>query len=109
MKKRNMIIISILLVIIVSLIGCLIYINNYYKKQLDYIFYTNEDETKGKEYNCSFTKSYKVVNLLDNYTASVLEWSYVVLDQFQNYDPFVAKIPSKLKEKLQENKYYEFK
>ena len=107
MKKKD-IIIGILLVIIICLIGSLIYINDYYKKQLDYIFYTNIDETKGKEYDCSFTKTYRVINLLDGYIAEVPEWSFVALDQFQNHGIFAAKIPSSLKTELEENKYYEF-
>ena len=61
MKKSNIIIISILSVVIICLIGGLFYLNEYYKKQLDYIFYTNVDETKGREYDCSFTKTYRVV------------------------------------------------
>lgn len=108
MKKSNIIIISILSLIIVILIGGLIYLNEYYKKQLDYIFYTNVDETKGREYDCSFTRTYRIVNLLDGYIAEVPEWSYVALDQFQNHGITAARIPASLKTNLQENKYYEF-
>ena len=108
MKKNNIVIISILSVVIICLIGGIIYLNEYYKKQLDYIFYTNVDETKDKEYDCSFTKTYRIVNLLDGYIAEVPEWSYVALDQFQNHSVIAARIPSTLKNKLQENKYYEF-
>ena len=108
MKKSNIIIISILSIVIICLIGGLIYLNEYYKKQLDFIFYTNVDETKGREYDCSFTKTYRVVNLLDGYIAEVPEWSYVVLDQFQNHGVTAARISSTEKNNLQENKYYEF-
>ena len=108
MNKKSIIIISILSLIVIGLIGGIIYINDYYKKQLDYIFYTNIDETKDKEYNCSFTKTYRVVNLLDGYIAEVPEWSFVALDQFQAHGIFAAKIPSSLKKELKENKYYEF-
>lgn len=108
MNKKVFIVISILSLIIIGLIGGIIYINNYYKKQLDYIFYTTEDETKDREYDCSFTRTYRVVNLLDGYIAEVPEWSYVALDQFQAHGIFAAKIPSSLKKELKENKYYEF-
>ena len=108
MNKKSIIIIGILSLIVIGLIGGLIYLNEYYKKQLDYIFYTNVDETKGKEYDCSFTKTYKVINLLDGYIAEVPEWSFVALDQFQNHGIFAAKIPSSLKMGLEESKYYEF-
>ena len=108
MNKKSIIIICILSLIILGLIGGIIYINNYYIKQLDYINYTNVDETKGKEYDCSFTKTYHVVNLLDGYIAEVPEWSYIALDQFQSHGIFAAKIPSSLKEGLEKHKYYEF-
>lgn len=108
MKKSNKVIIVILSIIIICLVWGLIYLNKYYKKQLDYIFYTNVDETKGNEYDCSFTKTYRVVNLLEGYIAEVPEWSFVALDQFQNHGIFAAKIPSNLKTGLEENKYYEF-
>ena len=108
MNKKSVIIICILSFIIIGLISGIIYINNYYKKQLDYIFYTTEDETKNREYDCSFTRTYRVVNLLDGYIAEVPEWSYVALDQFQAHGIFAAKIPSSLKKELKENKYYEF-
>ena len=108
MKKSSKIIIGILSMVIICLVGGLIYLNEYYKKQLDFIFYTNVDETKGKEYDCSFTKTYRVVNLLEGYIAEVPEWSFIALDQFQNHGIFAAKIPSNLKTGLKENKYYEF-
>ena len=108
MNKKSIIIISILSLIIIGLVGGLIYLNEYYKNQLDYIFYTNVDETKGKEYDCSFTRTYRVANLLEGYIAEVPEWSFVALDQFQNHGIFAAKIPSNLKTELEENKYYEF-
>ena len=44
MNKKSIIIISILSLIIIGLICVIIYINNYYKKQLDYIFYTNAED-----------------------------------------------------------------
>ena len=60
-----------------------------------------------KEYDCSFTKTYHVVDLLDGYIAEVPEWSYVIFDQFQNHNVIAHKIPSSLKENMQVGKYYE--
>ena len=112
MNKKSVIIICILLLVIIGLIGGIIYINNYYNKQLDYINYTSVDETadnkEEREYDCSFTKTYRVVNLLEGYIAEVPEWSFIALDQFQNHGIFAAKIPSNIKAGLEENKYYEF-
>ena len=45
---------------------------------------------------------------MDGYIAEVPEWSYIALDQFQSHGIFAAKIPSSLKEGLEEKKYYEF-
>ena len=108
MKKSNIIIISILSIVIICLVGGIIYINNYYIKQLNYINYTNVDETKGKEYDCSFTRTYKIIDLLDEYRAAVPERSFIIVDQFQFFVPVVHSIPTKLKENLKVGEYYEF-
>ena len=110
MKKNNIFIITILSVIIIGLISYTIYLNYWnkeYKSRLESM--PNVDNNfRVIEYDCSFTKTYRVVDLLDGYIAEVPEWSYIALDSFQNHAIFAARIPSKLKEQLQENKYYEF-
>ena len=108
MKKSNIIIISILSIVIICLVGGIIYINNYYIKQLNYINYTNVDETKGKEYDCSFTRTYKIIDLMDEYRAAGPERSFIIVDQFQFFVPVVHSIPTKLKENLKVGEYYEF-
>ena len=108
MKKSNIIIISILSIVIICLVGGIIYINNYYIKQLNYINYTNVDETKGKEYDCSFTRTYKIIDLMKEYRAAVPERSFIIVDQFQFFEPVVHSIPTKLKENLKVGEYYEF-
>ena len=108
MKKSNIIIISILSIVIICLVGGIIYINNYYIKQLNYINYTNVDETKGKEYDCSFTRTYKIIDLMDEYRAVVPERSFIIVDQFQFFVPIVHSLPTKLKENLKVGEYYEF-
>ena len=108
MKKSNIIIINILSIVIICLVGGIIYINNYYIKQLNYINYTNVDETKGKEYDCSFTRTYKIIDLMDEYRAAVPERSFIIVDQFQFFVPVVHSLPTKLKENLKVGEYYEF-
>ena len=108
MKKSNIIIINILSIVIICLVGGIIYINNYYIKQLNYINYTNVDETKGKEYDCSFTRTYKIIDLMKEYRAAVPERSFIIVDQFQFFEPVVHSIPTKLKENLKVGEYYEF-
>ena len=60
------------------------------------------------EFDCSFTRTYKIVNLLDEYNATVPDYSFVVIDQFQFFEPEVHGIPTKLKENLKVGEYYEF-
>ena len=42
----------------------------------------NDKEEEQIELDCSFTRTYKIVNLLDGYIAAVPEVSYVIVDQF---------------------------
>ena len=105
--KKNIIIISILSVIVIFLIGGLIYQKQHYEKMINGNIWTSNDYVED-EYDCSFTKTYRVVNLLDGYISEVPEWSYVVVDQFQNHNVVSLKIPTELKNKLKDNEYYEF-
>ena len=41
--------------------------------------------SKEREYDCTFTQTYHVVNLLDGYVAEVPELSYVILDKFLDH------------------------
>ena len=111
MNKKSVIIICILLLIILGLIGGIIYINNYYNKQLDYIFYTTVDETadnqKEREYDCSFTKTHKIIQMLD-YHFAMEGVSYAIVDDFQGYQPLIVIIPKDMENKLVKDKYYEF-
>ena len=68
---------------------------------------SNEDITE-KEYDCSFTKTYRIVNTLDDYIAEVSELSYIVVDQFQSHSAMTHIIPTESKDSLKVNKYYEF-
>ena len=59
-------------------------------------------------YDCSFTQTWKVYNLLENYTGHHPDVSYVILEKFQTTIPYSHIIPSNLKSKLEQGKYYEF-
>ena len=61
-----------------------------------------------KEYDCTFTQTYRVVNLLSDYVAEVPELSYVILDKYLTHNVISHIIPSNLKNNLETNKYYEF-
>ena len=66
------------------------------------------NDTKQLEYDCSFTQTWKVYNLLENYTGHHPDVSYVILEKFQTTIPYSHIIPSNLKSKLEQGKYYEF-
>lgn len=70
---------------------------------------TVEKELDSKYYDCSFTKTYRIVNKLEDYKASVDEFDYIVVDNYLSFVPVVIVIPKGEKEKLEEGKYYEFK
>ena len=119
MKSNNRWII-VLTVIIIGLVGCNIYLvvqnknihtnkedNDVSEKPISNSS-DNEEEKKEKNYDCSFTRTYRVVDLLEGYVAEVPEESYVVLDAFLDHGAFTHRISSELKKKLEVNKYYEF-
>lgn len=109
----------VLTVIIIGLVGCNVYLviqnknvhtnkedNDVSEKPIS----NNDDKEENieKYYDCSFTRTYRVVDLLDGYASEVPEESYVVLDAFQDHGAFTHRISSELKKKLEVNKYYEF-
>ena len=73
------------------------------EKQLE-----NKQNEESREYDCSFTKSWRIVDDFDSYVAEVPEWSFVAVDQFQSHYLFAHLIPTELKETLEIDKYYEF-
>ena len=102
------------MVVILGLIGCNIYLqyeNDKLTKEKDNVkeeVTDNTTNTKEVYYDCSFTKTYRVVDLLDGYIAEVPELSYVVVDSYQSHGAFTHIIPTRLKKELTEDKYYEF-
>lgn len=67
----------------------------------------NEDSSL-REIDCSFTRTYNIVDLMDGYVAEVPEYSYVIVDQFQSHGAIVHFIPTKLKNSLIVGESYEF-
>lgn len=63
----------------------------------------NFEETK----RCNYIKTYKILHILNDYH-NVLENTFIIVDEFQNFSPFVLEIPSKYLDKIKENNYYEF-
>ena len=112
MKLNNRLII-VLIVIIIGLLGCNIYLVMQNKsvntnKESNEIVKEENNNSEEKYYDCSFTRTYRVVDLLDNYVVEVPEMSYIVLDAFQSHSAFTHKIGPETKKNLEVNKYYEF-
>ena len=111
-KDKRLLLICI--VVILGLMGCNIYLqyeNDKLTKEKDNVkeeATDNTTNTKEVYYDCSFTKTYRVVDLLDGYIAEVPEMSYVVVDQYLTHGAYSHIITSELKKKLEVNKYYEF-
>lgn len=106
-KDIKDIVIGVLLFIIIVIILVLIFVElNNNDNSI-----TNDDNlvsNNEKEYDCSFTKSWRIVDDFDSYVAEVPEWSFVAVDQFQSHYLFAHLIPTELKETLEIDKYYEF-
>lgn len=111
-KDKRLLLICV--VVILGLMGCNIYLqheNDKLNKEKDNVkeeATDNTTNTKEVYYDCSFTKTYRVVDLLDGYVAEVPEMSYVVVDQYLTHGAYSHIITSELKKKLEVNKYYEF-
>ena len=105
---RRLLLISI--VVILGLMGCNLYLHHENDKLLKEEVKVKDNNNIDKEvyYDCSFTQTYRVVDLLDGYIAEVPEMSYVILDKFQMHGAYAHKISSDQKKKLEVNKYYEF-
>lgn len=118
-EKKVVTIVSLLIIIVICVVFIVLQgtkINSYkedinsYKEEINKLEKKEDDkkEEEDKYYDCTFTKTYRVVNLLDGYIAEVPELSYVILDAYLDYSAFSHLIPSNLKTKLETNKYYEF-
>ena len=109
MKKRSIIIFIIILLIAIVFSYLFIRTRNNYKNYNSKNIILDENRIQDKrEYDCSFTQTWRVVNTLDGYIAEVPEWSYVALDKFQSHSVYAHLIPTNLKTMLKNDKYYEF-
>lgn len=79
-----------------------------YEEKINSLENNEEDKEESKYYDCSFTQTYHIVNLLDDYIAEVPEKSYVIVDKFQVHGAFAHPIITNLKGELEVDKYYEF-
>ena len=118
MKKNNLYILLIIPIIVFFILLCQnLLLNNQLKTYKNKEFNNttsipetdiNKNSVSTKIYNCKFTQTYRIVDLLENYIAEGPEYSYIVVDQFQVHNPMAIRIPTQLKINLEKNKYYEF-
>ena len=66
------------------------------------------NDTKQLEYDCSFTQTWRVYDMLEDFVGHHPDMQYVILERFQTFIPYSHKIPSNLKSQLERGKYYEF-
>ena len=66
------------------------------------------NDTKQLEYDCSFTQTWRVYDMLEDFVGHHPDMSYVILERFQTFIPYSHKIPSNLKSQLERGKQYEF-
>lgn len=57
--------------------------------------------------SCKFTKTFKVLYIFDNWEAD-LDYTFIVVDQFQGFSPFTLRIKKEYIKNLKLNNYYEF-
>lgn len=108
--KRNKIIIIILSLIIVCLVCYFVY-HNITKQEKAWVSndYIESYQKEKIIYDCSFTKTYMISNLWTvDTTDEIPGMSYIMIKQFQSEDVITAIIPTELRDKLQQGKYYEF-
>lgn len=107
MKNVKNIVIAVLSLIVVFLIFFVIKLKlNSNVEQKNTTNNVIENEQVQKEYDCSFTQTYRVIDKID-YPLAADGVSYIVVDTYQGYDPFVVAIPSSI-DNLEMYKYYEF-
>lgn len=119
-RKENYLTIIVGLLVVI-IIGLLIYLLALKKEFNDYKEENQEIQNSSQEqnndvvndeekitYDCSFTRTYNIVNTLDGYIGETGILSYVVVDEYQSNYAYTHIIPIKLKNGLQNGKKYEF-
>jgi cell division protein FtsB len=71
----------------------------------------NENLKKGinndSNESCTFIKTLKIIDLYDYY-ANDNNQKFIIVEQFQSFDPFILKVDNNMASELKEDKYYEF-
>ena len=110
-KYQKIIFICMALIIVVLGVFLIIERNELKEKCTSNNAITPNDVNKNAEelnYDCSFTQTWRVYDMLEDFVGHHPDMSYVILERFQTFIPYSHKIPSNLKSQLERGKYYEF-
>lgn len=116
MKKNTLFILGVIPIILIALLSCysLLLNNNLKECNTNNENITTQDNENIQNsvsvniYNCQFTVTYRIVDLLEDYTTNGADYSYIVVDKYQDNNPIVHLVPTDLKVNLEINKFYEF-
>lgn len=102
--KRILVILGI---IILSICSIIIYINRTKDISKKSIADGTEKEIIEERNEITFTRTYRIVKILE-YEDNTNEFNYIVLDKFQEFNPYIIKIKKELSANLYEDCSYEF-
>ena len=75
-----------------------------------YVIHNNTNTTQNsniEEREISFTRTYRIVKILD-YEDATNQYTYIILDKFQEFKPYLIKLEKTLATTLTQDKFYEF-
>ena len=67
------------------------------------------DEPVVKEEDCSFIRTFRIVKIMNDYQTHDPNYTFVIIDQFQEATPFIISLDSNRVSSLKMDKSYEFK
>lgn len=103
--KRVLLIIGVILILVCCII--IIHINQTKDIGKESIGEKTEKEVIEEKSEITFTRTYRVVEILE-YEDTINEFSYIILDKFQEFNPYIVKIKKEQATNLHENNCYEF-
>lgn len=103
--KKILLIISVILLLICSII--IIHINQTKDISKESIGEKTEKENIEEKNEITFTRTYRIVEILE-YEDNTNEFSYIILDKFQEFSPYIIKIKKEQATNLYEGNCYEF-
>lgn len=105
--KKILLIIGVILI----LVCCIIIVHTNQTKDISKESIGEKTETEKEiieeKNEITFTRTYRIVEILE-YEDTINEFSYIILDKFQEFNPYIVKLKKKQATNLHENNCYEF-